>query len=157
MGEGKFQKFIFTLFMCFFMVLGMTFYNILLLEGWSGEILILMIRQIGLVFIVALTLDTLVVGPLAKTLAFKIIPPGEEKMLIFRILSIALPMVFGMVLFMSIFGALMGFGWSMDALHHYPSIVLKNLIVALPLNLLIVSPLVRTIFPLFFSPSKAAA
>ncbi len=34
MGETKFQKFIFTLMMCFGMVLGMTIYNMLLNEGF---------------------------------------------------------------------------------------------------------------------------
>ena len=33
MGQTKFQKFIFTLMMCFFMVLGMTTYNIILNEA----------------------------------------------------------------------------------------------------------------------------
>ena len=37
MGETKFQKFIFTLMMCFGMVLGMTIYNMLLNEGFHSQ------------------------------------------------------------------------------------------------------------------------
>ena len=155
MGQTKFQKFIFTLMMCFFMVLGMTTYNIILNEGFHSNLLNNLLKDFWLGFIVALLLDIFIVGKLAKPLAFKIVKPTKETKQIKIILAISSCMVVGMVLFMSIFGAIVSSGFTIDALKLYPLCVLRNFIMALPLNLLIVSPIVRFIFTKLF-PVKLA-
>lgn len=106
MGQTKFQKFIFTLMMCFFMVLGMTTYNIILNEGFHSNLLNNLLKDFWLGFIVALLLDIFIVEKLAKPLAFKIVKPTKETKQIKIILAISSCMVVGMVLFMSIFGAI---------------------------------------------------
>ncbi len=155
MGQTKFQKFIFTLMMCFFMVLGMTTYNIILNEGFHSNLLNNLLKDFWLGFIVALLLDIFIVEKLAKPLAFKIVKPTKETKQIKIILAISSCMVVGMVLFMSIFGAIVSSGFTIDALKLYPLCVLRNFIMALPLNLLIVSPIVRFIFNKMF-PVKLA-
>lgn len=155
MGQTKFQKFIFTLMMCFFMVLGMTTYNIILNEGFHSNLLNNLLKDFWLGFIVALLLDIFIVGKLAKPLAFKIVKPTKETKQIKIILAISSCMVVGMVLFMSIFGAIVSSGFTIDALKLYPLCVLRNFIMALPLNLLIVSPIVRFSFNKIF-PVKLA-
>ena len=155
MGQTKFQKFIFTLMMCFFMVLGMTTYNIILNEGFHSNLLNNLLKDFWLGFIVALLLDIFIVGKLAKPLAFKIVKPTKETKQIKIILAISSCMVVGMVLFMSIFAAIVSSGFTIDALKLYPLCVLRNFIMALPLNLLIVSPIVRFIFNKMF-PVKLA-
>ena len=155
MGQTKFQKFIFTLMMCFFMVLCMTTYNIILNEGFHSNLLNNLLKDFWLGFIVALLLDIFIVGKLAKPLAFKIVKPTKETKQIKIILAISSCMVVGMVLFMSIFGAIVSSGFTIDALKLYPLCVLRNFIMALPLNLLIVSPIVRFIFNKMF-PVKLA-
>lgn len=55
-----------------------------------------------------------------------------------------------MVTLMSIFGSVMASGVSAEAVFGYPSVWIRNLIAALPLNLLIVSPLARALFMLLF-------
>ena len=155
MGQTKFQKFIFTLMMCFFMVLGMTTYKIILNEGFHSNLLNNLLKDFWLGFIVALLLDIFIVGKLAKPLAFKIVKPTKETKQIKIILAISSCMVVGMVLFMSIFGAIVSSGFTIDALKLYPLCVLRNFIRALPLNLLIVSPIVRFIFNKMF-PVKLA-
>ena len=155
MGQTKFQKFIFTLMMCFFMVLGLTTYNIILNEGFHSNLLNNLLKDFWLGFIVALLLDIFIVGKLAKPLAFKIVKPTKETKQIKIILAISSCMVVGMVLFMSIFGAIVSSGFTIDALKLYPLCVLRNFIMALPLNLLIVSPIVRFIFNKMF-PVKLA-
>lgn len=55
-------------------------------------------------------------------------------------------MVIGMVLFMSMYGAIVAVGFNSTTLKIYPLCVARNFIMALPLNLLIVSPLVRFLF-----------
>lgn len=141
--------------MCFFMVLGMTTYNIILNEGFHSNLLNNLLKDFWLGFIVALLLDIFIVGKLAKPLAFKIVKPTKETKQIKIILAISSCMVVGMVLFMSIFGAIVSSGFTIDALKLYPLCVLRNFIMALPLNLLIVSPIVRFIFNKMF-PVKLA-
>ena len=155
MGQTKFQKFIFTLMMCFFMVLGMTTYNIILNEGFHSNLLNNLLKDFWLGFIVALLLDIFIVGKLAKPLAFKIVKPNKETKQIKIIIAISSCMVVGMVLFMSMFGAIVSSGFTIAALKLYPLCILRNFIMALPLNLLIVSPIVRFSFNKIF-PVKLA-
>lgn len=156
MGETKLQKFIFTLMMCFCMVLGMTIYNMILNEGFHSNLLNNLLKEFWLGFMVALLLDIFIVGKLAKPIAFKIVKPNKETKQIKIILAISSCMVIGMVLFMSMFGAIIAAGFNIDALKLYPLCIVRNFVVALPLNLLIVSPMVRFSFNKIF-PIKVAA
>ena len=150
MGQTKSQKFIFTLMMCFGMVLGMTVYNMLLNEGFSDQSFNHLLKDFWLGFIVALILDVFVVGKLAKPIAFKIVKPNKDTKPIKVILTISSCMVVGMVLCMSMYGAIIAKGFTIEALKLYPICIGLNFIVALPLNLLIVSPLVRFLFGRLF-------
>lgn len=156
MGQTKLQKFIFTLMMCFCMVLGMTIYNMILNEGFHSNLLNNLLKEFWLGFMVALLLDIFIVGKLAKPIAFKIVKPNKETKQIKIILAISSCMVIGMVLFMSMFGAIIAAGFNIDALKLYPLCIVRNFVVALPLNLLIVSPMVRFLFNKIF-PVKVAA
>ena len=156
MGQTKLQKFIFTLMMCFCMVLGMTIYNMILNEGFHSNLLNNLLKEFWLGFIVALLLDIFIVGKLAKPIAFKIVKPNKETKQIKIILAISSCMVIGMVLFMSMFGAIIAAGFNIDALKLYPLCIVRNFVVALPLNLLIVSPMVRFLFTKIF-PVKVVA
>ena len=155
MGQTKLQKFIFTLMMCFCMVLGMTIYNMILNEGFHSNLLNNLLKEFWLGFIVALLLDIFIVGKLAKPIAFKIVKPNKETKQIKIILAISSCMVIGMVLFMSMFGAIIAAGFNIDALKLYPLCIVRNFVVALPLNLLTVSPIVRFLFTKIF-PVKVA-
>ena len=156
MGQTKLQKFIFTLMMCFCMVLGMTIYNMILNEGFHSNLLNNLLKEFWLGFMVALLLDIFIVGKLAKPIAFKIVKPNKETKQIKIILAISSCMVIGMVLFMSMFGAIIAAGFNIGALKLYPLCIVRNFVVALPLNLLIVSPMVRFSFNKIF-PVKVAA
>lgn len=147
MGQTKFQKTVFTLLMCFFMVLGMTIYNMILNEGLSDQFFIHLLKEFWLGFIVALIIDVFTVGKLAKKIAFKLLKPTPETKPIKIILAISSCMVIGMVLFMSMYGAIVAVGFNLTTLKIYPLCIARNFIMALPLNLLVVSPLVRFLFP----------
>lgn len=153
MGETKFQRNAFTVMMCFGMVLGMTLYNIILHNGFSSNIFLLLIKEIWLVFLVAFVLDYFLVGPFAKKQVFSVLKPDTKK--IVMILSISTTMVVSMVLLMSVFGSVLTEGFTMAAVQVYPKTVFLNFVAALPLNLLIVSPLVRLLFLKIF-PEKLA-
>lgn len=150
MGQTKFQKFIFTLMMCFCMVLGMTIYNMILNDGFSSDFFNNLINDFWLGFFVALILDIFIVGKIAKPIALKIVKPNENTKPIKIILAISCCMVVGMVLFMSMYGAIIAVGFNSTALKIYPLCIARNFIMALPLNLLIVSPLVRVSFNKIF-------
>ncbi|MBE6047891.1 MAG: DUF2798 domain-containing protein [Clostridium sp.] len=150
MGKTKFEKFIFTLMMCFGMVLGMTIYNMILNEGLNDQFFIHLIKDFWLGFFIALLLDVFVVGKFAKSIAFKIVKPDENTKPIKIILTISSCMVVGMVLCMSMYGAITAVGFTSTALKLYPLCILRNFVVALPLNMLIVSPLVRFLFGKMF-------
>ncbi|ACD53025.1 DUF2798 domain-containing protein [Clostridium botulinum] len=151
MGQTKLQKFIFTLMMCFGMVLGMTIYNMLLNEGFHSQFFNNLLKDFWLGFIVALLLDVFIVGKIAKPIALKIVKPNNETKPIKIILTISLCMVIGMVLFMSMYGAITAVGFNSGALKIYPLCIIRNFIMALPLNMLIVSPVVRLSFNKVFS------
>lgn len=150
MGKTKSQQFIFTLMMCFGMVLGMTIYNMLLNEGFHDQFFNHLLKDFWLGFIVALLLDVFVIGKLAKPIAFKIVKPNATTKPIKIILTISSCMVVGMVLCMSMYGAIIAVGFNAMALKIYPLCIIRNFVVALPLNLLIVSPLVRFTFGRLF-------
>lgn len=151
MGQTKTQKFIFTLMMCFCMVLGMTIYNMFLNEGFHSQFFNHLLKDFWLGFIVALLLDVFVVGRLAKPIALSLVKPTPETKQIKIIIAISSCMVVGMVLCMSLYGAIVAMGLSMNALKIYPLCIVRNFIVALPLNLLIVSPFVRFVFAKVFT------
>jgi len=128
------------------MVLGMTIYNMLLGEGWSDQFIFHLLKDFWVGFFIALVLDIFVVAKLAKPIAFKIVKPNKNTKPIKIIIAISSCMVIGMVLCMSLYGAVIAMGFTHNALKLYPLVILRNFVVALPFNLLIVSPLVRFIF-----------
>ncbi|MBD7915393.1 DUF2798 domain-containing protein [Clostridium sp. Sa3CUN1] len=146
MGQTKGQKFLFTLMMCFGMVLFMTIYNMILNEGFNSNLFSNLLKEFWLGFIVALICDVFIVAKIAKPIAFKIVKPNEDTNPIKLILTISSCMVVGMVLLMSIYGSVLAVGFNMQALRIYPMVVVRNFIMALPLNMIIVSPVVRLMF-----------
>lgn len=153
MGKNKKEAFIFTLMMCFGMVLGMTTYNIILIEGFTTNVFPALIAGFLPGFIVALVLDIFVVGKFAKYMASKLVKDSDP--MIKRILTISGFMICGMVIFMSFYGAFIHTGFSSALLPAYLNGMWKNFIMAVPLNLLIVSPIVRALFFKMFPPETA--
>ncbi|RAV09894.1 hypothetical protein [Paenibacillus contaminans] len=158
MPTTKKGNFYFGLMMCFGMVVGMTFYN-LMTNGLIGTISLKgILIQLILGFITAFLLEVFVVGPVAKKIALSL--PYDKSKKVFVILSISLCMVIGMVLFMSLFG--LGMAYLSESpiggsfLESYFSLVLKNFIFALPLQLIIVGPLVRYMLTKFVLDKKLA-
>ena len=134
MPRNKKEGIIFGVTMCFLMVCGMSAYNLALVGKLSFAKF-----AVGLIpgFIVAFFFDTVIVGPVAKKIAFKLPIDKNSKLQIILAISLL------MVTFMSVFGLLMRpelpenivsayfIGWGM------------NFITALPLQLLIVGSISR--------------
>ncbi|HHB1881730.1 TPA: DUF2798 domain-containing protein [Bacillus cereus] len=147
----------FGMMMCLGMVIVMTFYN-LLMNGSGGPI---HIKEIALELligsIIALLIEISIVGPCAKKIVFML--PFDKSKKINIIIAMATAMVIGMVFFMSFFGMIMMHlhgGLQGDSLVSiYFSIFIKNFIMAYPLQLIIMGPLVRFLFAKFVLKNKA--
>ena len=138
MPRNKKEGIIFGVTMCFLMVCGMSTYNLALVGKLSYTKFV-----IGLIpgFIVAFFFDTVIVGPIAKKLAFKLPIDRDNKLQ--TILAISLLMITGMVTFMSVFGLLMRPELPENIIHAYFTAWGMNFIAALPLQLLLVGPISR--------------
>ncbi|WP_349585274.1 DUF2798 domain-containing protein [Leuconostoc citreum] len=141
MPQNKKEKIIFTIIMASLMVLGMTIYNLLLTDGGNGNIFHEIVIGYPMGLLVALLFDLLLVGPVVETVVFKLIIPRYkiEKVIIIGIVM-SLLMVVGMVSCMSVFGVIVN-GYNIS---HYPVTWLFNLIMAVPLQIIIVGPIART-------------
>ncbi|PNS47963.1 DUF2798 domain-containing protein [Bacillus anthracis] len=147
----------FGMMMCLGMVIVMTFYN-LLMNGSGGPIHIKEIAlELLIGFIIALLIEISIVGPCAKKIVFML--PFDKSKKINIIIAMATAMVIGMVFFMSFFGMIMMHlhgGLQGDSfVSIYFSIFIKNVIMAYPLQLIIMGPLVRFLFAKFVLKNKA--
>ncbi|WP_404467491.1 DUF2798 domain-containing protein [Bacillus sp. RC97] len=143
--------------MCLGMVIVMTFYN-LLMNGAGGPIHIKEIAlELIIGFIIALLIEICIVGPCAKKIVFAL--PFDKSKKVNMIIAMATTMVIGMVFFMSLYG--MAMMYLHNGLHGdsfasiYFSIFIKNFIMAYPLQLIIMGPLVRFLFGKFVLKNKA--
>ncbi|WP_042222271.1 hypothetical protein [Oceanobacillus manasiensis] len=158
MPTTKKESFYFGLMMCSGMVIVMTFYN-LFMQDLLGVIPVTgIIFNLLLGFIVAFALDLYFVGPVARKIAFSL--PIKQDMKIVKILTMSVLMVLGMVICMSLYGLITasvvgGLGEG-SLLESYASIAMKNVILALPLQLIIMGPLVRYAFTKFVKRNEVS-
>ncbi|MEC2066005.1 DUF2798 domain-containing protein [Bacillus inaquosorum] len=158
MPTNKKEGLIFGVMMCFGMVCVMSIYNAII-NGAIQDFSLVTVFEMVIGFMVALLLDLLLVGPLAKKIAFSL--PFDKSKKLYVILAMSTCMVISMVLCMSVFGlvtAALSNGINGNSLFSaYLMIVLKNFILAYPLQLLIMGPLVRGIFMKYVKPKLTAA
>lgn len=145
MPTTKREALYFGLMMCFGMVVCMTTYN-LLIHDMIGKLSFAdMIIQYLAGFVVAMALEMFIVGPLARKAAFKLPINKTKKLQV--ILAISSCMVIGMVFFMSLFGLVMsnlvGSPGEGALVMSYFRTFGQNFVMAYPLQLLVMGPLVR--------------
>lgn len=141
------EEIVFTAIMAGLMVLVMTGYNVALAQGISKDLAFAILKAYPLGLIVAVLLDLLIVGPIAKGFAFKyIINEYMKRNTVLIGITISVLMVMGMVTLMSLFGIIVeGKFANGHILATYGHTWIFNLIVALPLQLLIVGPIARKV------------
>ncbi|MGL5313695.1 MAG: DUF2798 domain-containing protein [Peptostreptococcaceae bacterium] len=150
MGKNKKEHFIFILMICTSMVFIMSCYNIALIKGFSLEIFKYAVLGFLPAFIFALIGDIFVVGKIVKIIASKILTPTDSMMKKGMVMSFFTGC--GMVLWMSFYGTVTNVGFGPHFLAAYGMGIVKNFVFAIPLNLLIVSPLIRFVFFKMFPP-----
>lgn len=142
------ESLIFGGMMCFGMVLIMTLYNFYLHDAFSRLTFGQGLLDFLIGFVIAFLLDWFLVGPYAKKAAMKI--TAKTTKTLYKVLAISTCMVIGMASFMSLYGLVTssiseGFQWN-SIFTDYAHILGLNFILALPLQLIVMGPIVRLIF-----------
>lgn len=151
MPTNKRESLIFTVIMCFAMVLWMSVYNVARVHGWQLDASVIAEAWLGfpLAYVVAMILDVAIASRFAKWFAFRfLVTPGKSSPRA-MVLAVSTMMVFPMVLLMSLYGALEATTHTGDVAL-IPMIWLMNIpfnfVAALPWNLLIAGPVSRWLF-----------
>ncbi len=154
MGKNTYENFVFSFMICFLMVLGMTIYNTFLHSTGHVDVFgaIASVTFI-MIFAVAFVIDWFVVAPVVK----KIVPrlTTETTPFIKKVLLISGLMVLFMCTAMSLIATLAQ-GYEGSLLAAYAKVFALNIIVALPLQFLVVGPIARTVFFKLFPPAAFA-
>lgn len=160
MPQNKRESFLYTVMMCFFMVLWMSLYNVTLHQGaLSAETWKEAWLGFPLAYICAMCLDWFLVSGLAKGVAFRFFIK-ESSSTMQKTIAISCCMVIPMVIAMSLYGALeaavrsgsWGSLWRI-----WLTNIPKNFIMALPLQLFIAGPIIRKVFRSIFPEGKVLA
>ena len=160
MPQNKRESLIYTVIMCFFMVLWMSIYNVALQYG-TLNLDVIITGWIGfpIAYLFAMCCDWFVVSKIAKGVAFRYLLKPQDSSLK-KIICISGGMVVGMVIIMSLYGACEG------AFHtgNWQSVpttwmmnIPRNFIMALPVQFFIAGPLVRRVFRAAFPVGKVLA
>lgn len=153
MPVNKRESLIYTVMMCFMMVLCMSIYNVAL---HIGELHIGVIKEawIGfpIAYIVAMCFDWFLISKLAKGFAFSFLVKPHSKDLQ-KVIAVSCCMVIPMVIVMSLYGGVESCvktgEWSSLGMIWLGNIPM-NFIMALPLQLLIAGPVIRKVFRTVF-------
>lgn len=144
MPINKRESLIFTSIMCAFMVYVMTLYNVTRVHGFSIDIFESAWLGFPMAYVIAMMADCFIVGPQAKKLAFGLL--NQQSPTWKKVITISFFMVSGMVIIMSLFGAIHAVGFSSKTAIVWLYNIPTNFVLALPLQLLIAGPLVRFVF-----------
>lgn len=149
MPQNKRESLIYTVLMCFFMIVWMSVYNVSIQMGrLSLESVKAAWLGVPIAYIVGMCLDWFLVSKIAKGLVFRffITPESSPKKKVF---FIATGMVVFMCIFMSLFGAIEGcvhsHMWN-RLFFNWMICIPRNFIMAWPVQLLIAGPIVRKVF-----------
>lgn len=150
MPKNKRESLIFTVIMCFLMVLWMSIYNVARVQGHVGtDVIAAAWLGFPLAYAFAICCDWFIASPLTKKFVFRyLVTPGKTSPR--RImLAISSCMVVPMVIIMSLYGAFEAVSHTGN-LASVPMIWLTNIpfnfVMALPWNLLVAGPLARWLF-----------
>ena len=151
MPKTKFQNFIFTLMAAILMAYCMILYSVAINspEGLINQTFLIALKEFPIEGIIVFLLAFFVASPIAKKLAFRIVEPKEDNKM-FIILSIQTFTVLTMVGLMSIYALFAQQLINSNVICNYIVLYCKNFIMAYPLQIFFVGPLVRNVFRIIF-------
>ena len=158
MPQNKRESLIYTVMMCFVMVLWMSFYNVVLQQGrFTLETLAAGWLGFPFAYVAGMCCNWFVASRIAKGVAFRFLVKPQDSALK-KILCISCGMV--VVVLMSLYGACEGAfhtgNWA-GVPGNWLVNIPRNFIMALPLQLLLAGPLVRRVFRAAFPEGKVLA
>lgn len=160
MPQNKRESFIYTVIMCFTMVLWMSIYNVTLHTGtFNAQVIKGVWLGFPIAYVFAACMDWFVVSGLAKGFAFKYLLKPDSSTLR-KVISVSCSMVVPMVIIMSLYGAVeasIRMGDFSNVLFIWLTNIPKNFVMALPFQLIIAGPLVRKVFRTIFPEGKVLA
>ena len=160
MPQNKRESFIYTVIMCFTMVLWMSIYNVTLHTGtFNAQVIKDAWLGFQIAYVFAACMDWFVVSGLAKGFAFKYLVKPDSSTLR-KVISVSCSMVVPMVIIMSLYGAVeasIRMGDFSNVLFIWLTNIPKNFVMALPFQLIIAGPLVRKVFRTIFPEGKVLA
>ena len=144
--QNKFQDFIFTVFMAFVMVYAMICYNISLnVGGMHNYVFLAAFKEILIMWPIAIVLELLFVGKLAKILAFRFVTPGKDPVIMI-ILGISAMSVCLMCPFMSLAATLLFKNAGSEFIAVWFQTTAMNFPMALCWQIFFAGPFVRNVF-----------
>lgn len=151
MPKTKFQSIVFTFMTSILMAYFMIVYNIAINSGVGlvNATFLAALKELPLEEIIVFVLAYFVASPIAKKLEFRIVNPQTENKM-FVILSIQTFTVCVMVPLMSIYALFTQNLLNENVICNYITLVCKNFVMAYPLQIFIVGPIVRNLFRLMF-------
>lgn len=146
--QNKIQDVFFTIFMAFVMVYAMICYNIALnVGGMQNFIFLAAFQEIIIMWPIAIVLELLFVGKLAKFLAFRFVTPGKDPMILI-VLAISAMSVCLMCPLMSLAATILFKDAGSQFVAVWFETTVKNFPMALCWQIFIAGPLVRNVFGL---------
>ena len=160
MPQNKRESLIYTVMMCFVMVLWMSIYNVSLQYGGFGlDAVAAGWLGFPIAYLFAMCCDWFVASKVAKYVAFRWLVKPQDGVLK-KVLCISGGMVVQMVLIMSLYGACEGAfhtgNWAAVPMNWLIDIP-RNFIMALPLQFILAGPVVRKLFRTAFPEGTVLA
>ena len=155
MPKTKFQNFIFTLMTVILMAYFMTVYSVSInsSDGLVNQTFLIALQEFSIEAVIVFLLAFFIAGPVSKKLAFRIVNPEKDNRM-FVILLIQSFTVCVMVSLMSVYALFAQNLINSNIICNYLVLVCKNFIMAYPLQIFIVGPIVRSTFRLVFKSNN---
>lgn len=151
MPKTKLQDVVFTIMMVIVMVYGMVVYNISMdMGGLKNETFLMAFAELPLMGVIGFVLEMLIAGPLSKKLAFRMVTPGKDKMILV-ILAISSMTVCLMCPMMSLAATILFKGADSQLPAKWVQLTVMNFPMALCWQIFIAGPLVRWVFRRIFT------
>ena len=151
MPKTRFQNIIFTLITAILMAYSMIVYSVAINSstGLINQTFLIALKEFPIEGIIVFVLAYFVASPIAKKLAFRIVNPKEDNKM-FIILAIQTFTVLVMVGLMSIYALFAQHLVNSNIVCNYIILYCKNFIMAYPLQIFLIGPLVRNVFRIMF-------
>ncbi len=154
MPKTKGESVFFTAITAWMMVFGMTVYNDVLVSGsFTNATFLNALKGMWIEYVIIFLLAFFVAPHFAKRFAFKIVRPGKDRP-IAVIMAIQTFTVIAMVFFATFIALYHSHGYNANFVPNYIIAYVRNFVMALPLQLLIVGPIARGLFRAIFRREK---